>query len=112
MAAGRRDVRVGMAGTIVHRAGRDGANQEYLNDEIFSQPLFSPGQLSRAVAGWLVSAAPRPMSSVLYYRCCLRMWPDVATGEQTITTTSRILSHCCQLEVGSFWIGSFDNFDL
>ena len=87
-------------------AGRDGANQEYLNDEIFSQPLFSPGQLSRAVAGWLVSAAPRPMSSVLYYRCCLRMWPDVATGEQTITTTSRILSHCCQLEVGScrkFW---------
>ena len=78
-------------------AGRDGANQEYLNDEIFSQPLFSPGQLSRAVRP-LVSAAPRPMSSVLYYRCCLRMWPDVATGEQTITTTSRILS--CYCDVG------------
>ena len=83
-----------MAGTIVHRAGRDGANQEYLNDEIFSQPLFSPGQLSRtSVVRPLVSAAPRPMSSVLYYLCCLRMWPDVATGEQTITTSPATYFH-------------------
>ena len=63
--AGRRDVRVGMAGTIVHRAGRDGANQEYLNDEIFSQPLFSLGQLSRT------SAAASVGSSKANVKCSL-----------------------------------------
>ena len=63
--AGRRDVRVGMAGTVVHRAGRDGANQEYLNDEIFSQPLFSPGQLSRT------SAAASVGSSKANVKCSL-----------------------------------------
>ena len=63
--AGRRDVRVGMAGTVVHRAGRDGANQEYLNDEIFSQPLFSLGQLSRT------SAAASVGSSKANVKCSL-----------------------------------------
>ena len=46
-------------------AGRDGANQEYLNDEIFSQPLFSPGQLSRA------SAAPSVGSTKANVKCSL-----------------------------------------
>ena len=106
VAAGRRDVRVGMAGTVVHRAGRDGANQEYLNDEIFSQPLFSPGQLSRAVAGWLVSGCRQHQGQCQVFSiigvvsACGQMSPPAG---ETITTTSRILSHCCQLEVGSFW---------
>ena len=86
-----------MAGTIVHRAGRDGANQEYLNDEIFSQPLFSLGQLSRT------SAAASVGSSKANVKCSLLslLSPHVARCRHRGANNNNQPSHILSCHFGN-----------